>query len=372
GRHLRPRPRPRGRGRKGGSQDRGHRARHRPPHAQQGGRGARRAAPPRRGRGRGLPCQARGGRVRDEAHPHAIPSGFGVVLLLRVSRSPLLRPGGFRDLAAGGRPGRAGLLRPVHPLHALLHLPAASVQLLLDRLRRAGRRHARPVPSAGGISAFFPPLPEEKDVPVCRSCTRRSAPGAVALRAPAFSQSLAAAPDSSVHPSARPLRSQMAGARGGGPRRLIYGAPTLNWILLADYLILGLLALAHTWWTSEDRAARRPILVLLLGTVAGIVPFVVFAVFFPSLFREDRYLAWGVVPMAIIPLTFAYAIVRFRLFDVEIIVRKSLVYAILTAVVTGLYALCVVAGNALVSTVSSSTLFSSPSFAFGFGLVVVL
>ncbi|MGZ6972094.1 MAG: PDZ domain-containing protein, partial [Thermoanaerobaculia bacterium] len=165
---------------------------------------------------------------------------------------------------------------------------------------------------------------------------------------------------------------QMAGTVRGGPRRLIYGAPTLNWILLADYLILGLLALAHTWWTSEDRAARRPILVLLLGTVAGIVPFVVFAVFFPSLFREDRYLAWGVVPMAIIPLTFAYAIVRFRLFDVEVIVRKSLVYAILTAVVTGLYALCVVAGNALVSTVSSSTLFSAPSFAFGFGLVVVL
>ncbi|MGZ5430907.1 MAG: PDZ domain-containing protein, partial [Thermoanaerobaculia bacterium] len=136
---------------------------------------------------------------------------------------------------------------------------------------------------------------------------------------------------------------QMAGARGGGPRRLIYGAPTLNWILLADYLILGLLALAHTWWTSEDRAARRPILVLLLGTVGGIVPFVVFAVFFPSLFRTDRYLAWGVVPMALIPLTFAYAIVRFRLFDVEVIVRKSLVYAILTAVVTGFYALCVVA-----------------------------
>ena len=165
---------------------------------------------------------------------------------------------------------------------------------------------------------------------------------------------------------------QMAGYRYGGPRRLIFGAPTLNWILLADYLILGLLALAHTWWTSPDRASKQPILVLLVGTVAGIVPFVVFAVFFPSLFREDRYLLWGVVPMALIPLTFAYAIVRFRLFDVQVIVRKSLVYATLTAVVTGLYALAVVAGNALVSTVSSATVFSSPAFAFAFGLVVVL
>ena len=165
---------------------------------------------------------------------------------------------------------------------------------------------------------------------------------------------------------------QMAGYQHGGPRRLIYGAPTLNWILLADYLILGLLALAHTWWTNSDRAARRPILVLLLGTVAGIVPFVVFAVFFPSLFREDRFLLWGVVPMALIPLTFAYAIVRFRLFDVQVIVRKSLVYAVLTAAVTGMYALAVVAGNAIVSNVSSTSVFSSPAFAFGFGLVVVL
>jgi serine phosphatase RsbU (regulator of sigma subunit) len=176
---------------------------------------------------------------------------------------------------------------------------------------------------------------------------------------------------------------QMAGYQQGGTRRLIYGAPTLNWILLADYLILGLLALAHTWWMSADRAGRRPILVLLLGTVAGIVPFVVFAVFFPSLFREDRFLLWGVVPMALIPLTFAYAIVRFRLFDVQVIVRKSLVYAILTFVVTGLYALAVVLSNAFMADVSEGFSegwsgivrkqreTSSPAVGIAFGLLVV-
>jgi sigma-B regulation protein RsbU (phosphoserine phosphatase) len=165
---------------------------------------------------------------------------------------------------------------------------------------------------------------------------------------------------------------QMAAHRAGSPRRLIYGAPVLNWILLADYLILGLLALAHSFWTDRDPEARRPILVLLLGTIAGIVPFVVFAVFYPSLFRDERYLAWGVVPMALIPLSFAFAIVRFRLFDVNVIVRKSLVYGVLTAVVTGFYALAVVAGNALLSTFSSVAVTSSPAFAFVFGLAVVL
>ena len=165
---------------------------------------------------------------------------------------------------------------------------------------------------------------------------------------------------------------QMAGQRDGAPRRLIYGAPTLNWIVLADYLILGLLALAHSFWTNTDPGARRPILVLLLGTLAGILPFVVFAVYFPSFFRDERYLAWGVVPMALIPLTFAYAIVKFRLFDVQVIVRKSIVYGVLTAVVTGMYALAVVAGNAVVSSFSSSSVYSSPAFAFLFGLLVVL
>ena len=66
--------------------------------------------------------------------------------------------------------------------------------------------------------------------------------------------------------------------------------------------------------------------------------------------------------MALVPLTFAYAIVRFRLFDVQVIVGKSIVYAILTAIVTGLYALAVVTGNALVSSqTSSSRRPSSPS-----------
>jgi sigma-B regulation protein RsbU (phosphoserine phosphatase) len=163
---------------------------------------------------------------------------------------------------------------------------------------------------------------------------------------------------------------QMSTVVGSGqPARLIYGAPVLNWILLADYLVLGILALFHSWWTAEDRKERRQTLFLLLGTLSGTIPFVIFAVSFPSFFRNDRYLAWGVVPMALIPLTFAYAIVRFRLFDVKFLVRKSIVYGFLTAVVTGIYALAIVTGSRLAT---ASPFFSSPLFAFIFGLLVVV
>ncbi|MCG3193344.1 MAG: hypothetical protein DIJKHBIC_02594 [Thermoanaerobaculia bacterium] len=162
---------------------------------------------------------------------------------------------------------------------------------------------------------------------------------------------------------------QMPAMRSGKGVRLIYGAPVLNWILLADYLVLGILALFHSWWTAEDRKARRQTLFLLIGTLSGTIPFVVFAVSFPSFFRNERYLAWGVVPMALIPVTFAYAIVRFRLFDVKFLVRKSIVYGFLTAVVTGIYALAIVTGSRLAT---SSPFFSSPLFAFVFGLLIVV
>ena len=163
---------------------------------------------------------------------------------------------------------------------------------------------------------------------------------------------------------------QMASyARAGRPERLIYGAPLLNWILLADYLVLGLLALFHSWWTAPERQQRQQILVLLVGTLAGTLPFVGIVFWAPWLFHSDRFLLWGIVPMALVPISFAYAIVRFRLFEVHVIVRKSIVYGLVTAAVTGFYALVVVTGSRLAS---SAVFFSSPLFAFSFALVVVL
>ncbi len=163
---------------------------------------------------------------------------------------------------------------------------------------------------------------------------------------------------------------QMAAYRNAGrPERLIYGAPLLNWVLLADYLVLGVLALFHSWWTAPERRQRQQILVLLVGTLAGTVPFILIVFSFPAFFKSDRLLAWGIVPMALVPLTFAYAIVRFSLFDVHVIVKKSIVYALVTAAVTGFYALAVVTGSRLAS---SGKLFSSPLFAFSFALLVVL
>ena len=69
------------------------------------------------------------------------------------------------------------------------------------------------------------------------------------------------------------------------------------------------------------------------------IAFIVLAVAFPSLLNTERFLFYGVVPLILVPITFAYAIVRFQLMDVRVILRKSLMYTVTTAVITAIYAL---------------------------------
>jgi serine phosphatase RsbU (regulator of sigma subunit) len=150
---------------------------------------------------------------------------------------------------------------------------------------------------------------------------------------------------------------------------LISGAPAANWWVLAAYTVLGLGVLAANASRLPSTRERRGAALVLLGSVFGLLPFLVLAVAFPSFLRTERFVTWGVVPLALIPLTFAYAIVRFQLLDVRVILRKSLLYTATTAVVTALYALAIASFNA----VSKGTgLATSPYFPLVFALAIVL
>ena len=120
---------------------------------------------------------------------------------------------------------------------------------------------------------------------------------------------------------------------------VLSGAPLSSWILLGDYLVLGLVALAHSAFTLEDPRERRQAFHVFVGTILGTVPFVLFFIVLPSAFGIDEYAFYGIIPMILIPLTFAYAIVRFQMLNVRVIVRRTFLYAATTAVLLGLYAL---------------------------------
>jgi serine phosphatase RsbU (regulator of sigma subunit) len=147
---------------------------------------------------------------------------------------------------------------------------------------------------------------------------------------------------------------------------ILSGAPLSSWILLGDYLILGLIALAHSAFTLPDVRERRQAFHVFIGTIVGIAPFVLFGIVLPSAFNIEDYVFYGIIPMIFIPLTFAYAIVRFQMLDVRVIVRRTFLYAATTAILLGLYALALVMANVIFA---ESRLSSAPLFNFGFFLV---
>lgn len=147
---------------------------------------------------------------------------------------------------------------------------------------------------------------------------------------------------------------------------VLSGAPLSSWILLGDYLMLGLVALAHSAFTLEESRERRQAFHVFVGTIVGTIPFVLFFIVLPSAFGIDEYAFYGIIPMILIPLTFAYAIVRFQMLNVRVIVRRTFLYAATTGVLLLLYALVVALANLVFA---SSKLSASPLFNFGFFLV---
>ena len=148
---------------------------------------------------------------------------------------------------------------------------------------------------------------------------------------------------------------------------ILSGAPLSSWVLLGDYLILGLAALAHSAFTLREPSERRQAFHVLVGTILGTTPFVLLGIVLPSLFNNDDYVFYGIVPMILIPLTFAYAIVRFQMMNIRLVVRRTFLYAGTTAILFGLYIAAIATANALFA----ERLSASPIFNFGFFLVVV-
>ena len=149
---------------------------------------------------------------------------------------------------------------------------------------------------------------------------------------------------------------------------VLSGAPLSSWVLLGDYLVLGLIALAHSAFTLPDARERRQAFHVFVGTILGTAPFVLLGIVLPSALQIDDYVFWGIVPMILIPLTFAYAIVRFQMLNIRFVVRRTFLYAATTAILFGFYALAIATAAKVFA---GSRLSASPIFNFGFFLVAI-
>ena len=135
--------------------------------------------------------------------------------------------------------------------------------------------------------------------------------------------------------------------------RLLRASEILRWNL--DRLQMGYLALlfiaAAIVLLYNYRHARIPILRQQLkwvtrGTILAITPFTLFYVI-PYLTGAlpTNAMKVSVLSLGILPLTFGYAIFRYRLMDVDLIFKRGMVYTLAAAAIAGAY-FAVVAGVA--------------------------
>ena len=119
----------------------------------------------------------------------------------------------------------------------------------------------------------------------------------------------------------------------------------LRWILdrvllgfLSGVYLLGALALTMEHRRTEDAIVRQQLKWLRNGALLGILPFTCMYVI-PYMLgaAPGFYMQLAVLFLPMIPLTWAYAIVRYRLMDVDVIFQQGYVYTLATVAVLGVF-----------------------------------
>jgi two-component system NtrC family sensor kinase len=135
--------------------------------------------------------------------------------------------------------------------------------------------------------------------------------------------------------------------------RLLKATERLRWDLdrlQMGYLALFFVAAAGVLWYSYRRAStpilRQQLKWVTRGTILTIAPFTLFYVIpFLTGALPTAAMKVSVLSLGLLPLTFGYAIFRYRLMDVDLIFKRGMVYTLAAAAIVGLY-FAVVAGVA--------------------------
>ena len=135
--------------------------------------------------------------------------------------------------------------------------------------------------------------------------------------------------------------------------QLLKASEVLRWNL--DRLEMGYLALLfagaaavllNNYWKAGTPILRQQLKWVTRGTILAITPFTLFYVV-PYLTGAlpSNSMRVSVLSLGILPLTFGYAIFRYRLMDVDLIFKRGMVYTLAAAAIAGSY-FAVVAGIA--------------------------
>ena len=110
-------------------------------------------------------------------------------------------------------------------------------------------------------------------------------------------------------------------------------------LYLSVFMIAGLVVLTRAMDRVRSATARRQLRWIVWGTAFGAGPFAIgYALPYALGLRASLPMELSVIPLSLVPLAFASALIRYRLMDVEVIVKRSLVYTAVVLAIFTIYA----------------------------------
>lgn len=114
----------------------------------------------------------------------------------------------------------------------------------------------------------------------------------------------------------------------------------LEYVYLALFMAAGLAVLLRALTRARSVTVRRQLRWIVWGTALGALPFALgYAVPFALGADPTMPMELSAIPLGLIPLAFASAIIRYRLMDVEIILKRLLIYISALSAIVAMYVL---------------------------------
>ncbi|VAW33603.1 hypothetical protein MNBD_CHLOROFLEXI01-5313, partial [hydrothermal vent metagenome] len=122
-----------------------------------------------------------------------------------------------------------------------------------------------------------------------------------------------------------------------------YAIPWRTLFLLNGVAILiSLLMMGYRGYKSSSPLVRQQAHIILVGSLLAFTPLIFFFIPISQMIDVALPSAFYIPPLVIYPLAIGYTIIRYRLLDIDLVLRRSLSYAVMTGLLLGAFVLLVI------------------------------